>query len=224
MCIISGHDLKSFLQEKTTSLAQMACSFQKMFQLVEAEQAKSLKQKEMIIEKDRYIKELEDELSVMKNKEEEHAEKMSRMESKLEEAGSIFDKNNGLESKLVSLEDIIDGLEATAEENAFTIDQLKLKETDLNGENSELKKMVSDLEDVLQEVRKSKDDANVSLTLLSEQLDKLKDENATYKAARQLFVESTDNSGNSFTPRALTSSNTGSSKTKKRKTTPTTTF
>ena len=202
----------------------MACSFQKIFQLVEAEQVKSLKQEEMIIEKDHYIKKLEDELSVMKNKEGEHAEKMSRMESKLEEMGSIFDEKNSLKSKLVSLEAIIIGLEATAEENAFTIDQLKLKEIDLNGENSQLKNMVSDLEDALQEERKSKEESNVSLTLLSEQLDKLKDENATYKAARQLFVESTDNSGNPFTPRAPTSSNTGSSKTKKRKTTPTPTF
>jgi chromosome segregation ATPase len=200
-------------------MARMACNFEKMAQLVEAETAKSLKQEEVINEKERLIHQLEERIATLECSCRDRAQQLTITQSKLELFESITTENERLKSDLNASKTEINDLKASVYDKEYNLIEMTKSERSLRGQNTHLKNL-------LQREQSSNEQANALISTLTDEVNMLKDENSNYKAARALFVQSTEDSAAGIevcsTPRILPSSNTGSSKRKKRKSTETT--
>ena len=163
-----------------------------MAQLAESEKAMMTKQTEFIPERDTHIQELEDRIIALENAELSRTQLLRDMESKLKSFNAVVTEKDDLASKLEALNTANNRLETTLTVKDATIKRLEAVEQNLSDKISGLNGKIADYEDMLQEERTSKQKIIDQLAALQSENDKLKEENATYKAARTLFVESTE--------------------------------
>lgn len=219
--LILGNDFKSLTQ----TARNLACNLQKMAQLADSEKAMMTKQTEVIAERERCIQELEERIDVLEAAEKSHSQLLCNMESKLLKSfDAVVTEKDGLVTKLEALTTANNRLETTLEMKEATIKELEVVKQNLSDRIGELNGLISDYEDMQHEERLSKQQISDQLAALQSENDKLKQENATYKAARTLFVESTETDvlaaevsyTTTPTPRNSRAPNQGSSSKKRR--------
>ena len=186
--LMLGNDFKSLTQ----TARNLACNLQKMAQLADSEKAMMTKQTEVIAERERCIQELEERIDVLEGAEKSRSQLLCNMESKLKSFDAVVTEKDGLVTKLDALTTANNRLETTLEMKEATIKELEAVKQNLSDRIGELNGLVSDYEDMQHEERLSKQQISDQLAALQSENDKLKQENATYKAARTLFVESTE--------------------------------
>lgn len=212
-------ELKFFLDKESASLAHAACTLKKAATLVEALQAKNLKQDDLTDERYRRIQELEGALNLLERNAKDYEQEMSIMKGKLELFGAIATEKENLQTQVGSLSARSQALEASIEAKDATIAELKEDNKRHNRVNAQLRKTVSSMENKMNEEKRYKEEALETVAALTNEVDELKKEISQYNAARALFVQSTETQAgiqvrpNLFTPRNASSSN------KKRKTT-----